>query len=139
MLLKNCLVSLVGSLNTMPVPSNKQKNEMIIVAIRQRHYPESNEIKIEKYRVILNYRDAQHIMLAGYPGALLSIQGDLRFKDGPEIIAKRVDFIDFPGNNQQQPEFIFNYKNNSDLQASINLKMYNLFQNTTRSTEQCLH
>lgn len=138
MLLKNCLVSLVGNLSTMPIASNEH-TEMIIVATRQCHYFEDNEMKTEKYRIILSHRDARHIMLMGYPGALLSIQGDLRFKDEPEIIAKRVDFIDFPGNNQQQPEFIFNYKDNPDLQTSINLDMQQLFQNATRPHNKYLH
>ena len=94
-----CLVFLVGSLSAMPVTPKKNSSAVIIVS-RKRHCFENIIDKVEDYRVILNENDAFRVMQFGFPGMTISIRGDLRADKKAEIIAEKIDFIDFPTNNQ---------------------------------------
>lgn len=94
-----CLVFLVGSLSAMPVAPKKNSHAVIIVS-RQRHCFEKTVDQVESYRVILNQNDAFRIMQFGFPGMTISIRGDLRTDNKAEIIAEKIDFIDFPTINQ---------------------------------------
>ena|SRR3990167_4884407 len=94
-----CLVFLVGSLTAMPVIAKKNVDAVIIVT-RKRHCFENTLDKIENYRVILNPNDAYRIIKFGFPGMTISIRGDLRAENKAEIIAEKIDFIDFPNENQ---------------------------------------
>lgn len=93
-----CLVFLVGSVTMMPVVAKKNSDAMIIVS-RKRHYNESEMDKIENYRVILNQNDAYRILTFGFPGMTISIRGDFCSENNAEIIAEKIDFIDFPNSN----------------------------------------
>jgi hypothetical protein len=94
-----CLVFLVGSLSTMPMAPRKSSHAVIIVS-RKRHCFENTVDKVESYRVVLNQNDAFRIKQFGFPGMTISVRGDLRADNKAEIIAEKVEFIDFPSNNQ---------------------------------------
>ncbi|HLB56969.1 MAG TPA: hypothetical protein VJK30_06555 [Coxiellaceae bacterium] len=93
-----CLVFLVGSVTMMPVVAKKNSDAMIIVS-RKRHHDENTVDKIEHYRVILNQDDTYRIMTFGFPGMTISVRGDFCSENNAEIIAEKIDFIDFSNSN----------------------------------------
>lgn len=96
-----CLVFLVGSITAMPITAKKHSDAVIIVT-RKRHRFENTIDTIENYRVILNQNDAHRIIKFGFPGMTISIRGDICSENKAEIIAEKIDFIDFPNSNKNE-------------------------------------
>lgn len=96
-----CLVLLVGTLVSMPETQHASTEHYIFVN-RKRICLKNNVDKQESYRVILSHHDMQRIQKFGFPGMLLTIQGDLRTELSAEIIAEKIEFMDFPSANQHQ-------------------------------------
>lgn len=101
-----CLVFLVGNVTAMPIIAKKNSDAVIIVT-RKRHNFENTIDTVEHYRVVLNPNDAYRIVKFGFPGMAISIRGDLRAENKAEIIAEKIDFIDFPGSNEfHEPSYM---------------------------------
>jgi hypothetical protein len=110
-----CLIYLIGSLTAIPV-MKKNNSDTIIIVTRKRHCLENTMDKIENYRVVLNPTDAHRIMKFGFPGMTLSVRGDFRTTNNAEIIAEKIDFIDFPSAN----EFDYSHHKNKTAHLSLN-------------------
>lgn len=103
-----CLIHLIGQLTAIPVASKKFTDISIIVS--RKRYCENATKKTELYRVILNSDDAYRIIKFGFPGMTVSIRGDLHNNKSTEIVAEKIDFIDFPGSNSFEIEQDFEEK-----------------------------
>ena len=93
---------------------------------------------VESYRVILTAHDAKRVTHIGFPGVLLSIHGDLHFENKPEVVAHKIEFMDYPGNNQDQPSFLLNMPGANHNPAIFALEKQRLFHTALRQNT-CLH
>lgn len=97
-----CLVHLVGTLFMMPDAINNSAANNVIIVNRKRICTKNKTDKLESYRVILNKHDTQRILKFGFPGMLIAIHGDLQSDDCAEIIAEKIDFMNFSSGTQSQ-------------------------------------
>ena len=97
-----CLVHLIGTLFIMPDEPKNSASKTTIIINRKRLSSKNKTDKLENYRVILNTHDAQRILKFGFPGMLIEVHGDLLSDDSAEIIADKIDFMNFSNGNQSQ-------------------------------------
>lgn len=98
-----CHVFLTGTVVHMPTTVNHTDiDESVIIVNRNRHCDKNNTDAIESYRVILTKHDTLRIKKFGFPGMLVTVQGDLSTERSAEIIAEKIEFTHFPNTNQSQ-------------------------------------
>ncbi|PIZ03510.1 MAG: hypothetical protein COY58_09080 [Gammaproteobacteria bacterium CG_4_10_14_0_8_um_filter_38_16] len=97
-----CLVYLIGTLSTMPNSPKNNSVKTTIVVNRKKTCSKNKVNKNENYRVILNHHDALRITKFGFPGMVVGIRGDLCGDDNAEIIAEKIDFMNFTDGNQSK-------------------------------------
>jgi hypothetical protein len=122
-----CLVFLVGQIAAMPMALKKHTDTSIIVT-RQRQCINNRQNPVQNYRVILSQKDAMKIIQFGFPGMTISVRGDLSSNINAEIIAEKIEFIDFPNSNQSTPIPKITSKIN-ELSGSLNIEMSYWFSN----------
>lgn len=91
-----CIVFLSGYLTRMPTMLPNYSTQFSINVSRKYISAKKNNSNVSNYRVIINQIDAIKILQYSHLGMCLFIQGELANSQTTEIIANKVDFIDFP-------------------------------------------
>lgn len=97
-----CLVHLIGTLFMMPNVSKNKIAENLIIVNRRRICSKNKTTKLEEYRVILNKHDTQRILKFGFPGMVIAVHGDLISSKNMEIIADKIEFMNYSDGNESQ-------------------------------------